>query len=118
MIHNSSLQALRLRKITLLLASAVLLSACGSLKTPQSTTGEKIGTVQQLYDGALISDVQVSTYRNIDKLYLTRVVKRGDTVYPLPRSDKPLKNVGFTSGGKKFDLVDYMAINRVRRLSM
>ena len=55
----------------------------------QPHSSERIGTVQQVYDGALLPDIQVNTFRNIDRLFLTRTVKRGDHVYPLPASDKP-----------------------------
>lgn len=38
----------------------------------QQTTAraaEKIGTVVEVYDGSLTSDIQVSTFRNIDRLF-------------------------------------------------
>jgi CubicO group peptidase (beta-lactamase class C family) len=69
-----------------------------------------------MYDGTLYPDIQVRTFRNIDRLFPTRVVKRGNQVYPLPKSDAPLKGVEFTSGGKKFDMYDYMSLNRVSGL--
>lgn len=115
MAFKTSLLASSLLRTSILLGSSVVLTACGSLKTTP-TNGEKIGTVQQLYDGALTSDIQVSTYRNIDKLYPTATVKRGDKVYPLPAADRPMQNFTFTSEGKKYDLVDYMALNRVAGL--
>jgi hypothetical protein len=59
----------------------------GQVANPHSS--ERIGTVQQVYDGALLPDIQVNTFRNIDRLFLTRTVKRGDHVYPLPATDKP-----------------------------
>ena len=74
------------------------------------------GTVRQVYDGTLTSDIQVSTFRNIDRLFPVRVVKHGTTVLALPRADKALAKVEFTSGGKTYDLIDYMALNRVTAL--
>lgn len=64
---------------------------------------ETIGTVQQVYDGVLFPGVQVSTFRNIERLYPTRTVSRGRKVYPLP-AGKPLGNVEFVSNGESFDV--------------
>ena len=77
---------------------------------------ETIGTVQQVYDGALLPDIQVNTFRNIDRLFPTRVVRHGNHVYPLPGSDQPLRNVRFKSDGKDVDLYDYVSLNRVSGL--
>ena len=77
---------------------------------------EEIGTVRQVYDGALYPDVQVRTFRNIDRLFPTRTVARGTRTYPLPSSDAPLRAVEFVSAGKKYDLYDYLSLNRVSGL--
>jgi hypothetical protein len=77
---------------------------------------ETIGTVTQVYDGTLTSDIQVSTFRNIDRLFPVRIVKHGPNVLALPWSPKPLGKVQFSSGGKQYDLIDYMALNRVTAL--
>src|ERR1700730_12649738 len=77
---------------------------------------EEIGTVRQIYDGTLYPDIQVRTFRNIERLFPTRTVRRGTHVYPLPRSAAPLKGVEFTSAGKKYDMYDYMSLNRVSGL--
>jgi CubicO group peptidase (beta-lactamase class C family) len=78
--------------------------------------GEPIGTVQQVYDGALLPDIQVNTFRNIDRLFDTHTVKRGSRVYPLPASTKRLTNVHFNSRGHDYDLYDYVSLNRVSGL--
>jgi CubicO group peptidase (beta-lactamase class C family) len=77
---------------------------------------EEIGTVRQIYQGILDPDLQVRTFRNIDRLFPTRTIKRGTHVYPLPTSDVALAGVEFSSGGKKYDLYDYLALNRVSGL--
>lgn len=77
---------------------------------------EEIGTVRQIYDGTLYPDIQVRTFRNIDRLFPTRTVRRGTHVYPLPKSNLPLKGVEFTSAGKKYDMYDYLSLNRVSGL--
>ncbi|WP_083439024.1 serine hydrolase domain-containing protein [Herbaspirillum autotrophicum] len=90
--------------------------ACAKEPVVNVHAAEKIGTVQQVYDGALFPDVQVNTFRNIDRLFSTRVVPNGGKVFPLPAGDKPLKNFKFSSGGKDYDLYDYVSLNRVSGL--
>ncbi len=77
---------------------------------------ENIGTVAEVYDGTLTSDIQVNTFRHIERLFPVRVVKHGPQVLVLPRAAKPLTRIVFTSGGKSYDLIDYMALNRVTAL--
>jgi CubicO group peptidase (beta-lactamase class C family) len=77
---------------------------------------EPIGDVRDVYDGALMPDIQVNTFRNIDRLFSTRTVRRGSTVYPLPTSEKPLSSLYIESGGKSYDLFDYVSLNRVSGL--
>lgn len=77
---------------------------------------EQIGTVRQVYDGALMPDIQVNTFRNIDRLFPTRVVKHGSSMYPLPLSDDPLTSLSFSSQGEDYDLYDYLSLNRISGL--
>ena len=77
---------------------------------------DAIGTVREVYDGTLTSDIQVNTFRNIDRLFPFNVVRRGAKVHELKPSDHPLTRVEFRSGGKAYDLIDYMALNRVTGL--
>ena len=106
---------------TVLLASISLsiglaaAQASSANHTP-ATQREEIGTVRQVYDGTLYPDIQVRTFRNIDRLFSTRTVRRGSHVYPLPKSDAPLAGVEFTSAGKNYDLFDYLSLNRVSGL--
>jgi CubicO group peptidase (beta-lactamase class C family) len=77
---------------------------------------EQIGTARQIYDGTLYPDIQVQTFRNIDRLFPTRTVKRGPNTYPLPPADKPLQALNFVSSGQQYDLYDYLSLNRVSGL--
>lgn len=95
------------------LAAAI---AAGPAPPQSAKLLEEIGTVRQIYDGALYPDIQVQTFRNIDRLFPTRTVRHGTYVYPLPKSDAPLRGVEFTSAGKKYDLYDYTSLNRVSGL--
>lgn len=74
---------------------------------------EEIGTVRQIYDGALMPDIQVNTFRNIDRLFATRIVKHGSKVHPLPYSRDPVNQLNFSSGGVDYDLYDYISLNRI-----
>lgn len=85
--------------------------------TPQTAkVAEEIGTVRQIYDGALFPDIQVQTFRNIDRLFPTRTIRHGAYVYPLPKSNVPLQGVELVSAGRKYDIYDYISLNRVSGL--
>jgi CubicO group peptidase (beta-lactamase class C family) len=108
-------------QLTAALSTGIALSA--GLAAAQASTHyqpanqlEDIGTVRQVYDGTLFPDIQVRTFRNIDRLFPTRTVNRGPHVDPLPTSEAPLAAVDFTSAGKKYDLYDYLSLNRVSGL--
>lgn len=77
---------------------------------------ETIGTVEQIYDGALEPDLAVSTFRNIDRLFPTRTVKIGETPSELAKSDIALGKVEADVDGEKYDLYDYLALNQVSGL--
>jgi CubicO group peptidase (beta-lactamase class C family) len=99
---------------SVVLTSAVLASA--AIARPINPhASEPIGTVQQIYDGALPESLRVSTFRNIDRLFPSRTVARGSKVYPLP-AGKPLQDVKFVSNGNAYDLDDYVSSNRVTGL--
>jgi len=102
-----------------LLALGPLLNAQNSpssLRHPSEESAGTIGTVKQIYDGTLYPDIQVQTFRHIDRLFPTRTVKRGPHVFPLVRMAAPLPSVAFTSAGKKYDMYDYLSLNRVSGL--
>ena len=78
---------------------------------------EPIGTVRQVYDGALTPDLQVNTFRNIDRLFATaKVAHDPDNIKVLPHAQEKLGNVKFQSRGKNYDLYDYLSVNRISGL--
>ena len=77
---------------------------------------EPIGTIRQVYDGKLYPDLQVNTFRNIDRLFPTRTVKRGPEVSALPVSDLSFEDFSFASEGVRYDLYDVLSLNRVSGL--
>ena len=105
-----------LTAIVLALGFSLLAGADSAGQVVNPHAGERIGTVQQVYDGTLLPDIQVNTFRNIDRLFPIRAIKRGTSVYPLPTSDKPLTNFRFKADGKDYDLYDYLSLNRVSGL--
>ncbi|MHC1546984.1 serine hydrolase domain-containing protein [Phyllobacterium sp. K27] len=74
---------------------------------------EPIGTVEQVYDGSLLPDLAVSTYRNIDRLFPTRTIKAGTNALDLPKADKQLTNVKFKYEDKDYDLYDFVALDNI-----
>ena len=80
--------------LSLGLLAAMLASSASADDYPHAR--ETIGTVEQIYDGAMLPDLAVSTYRNIGRLFPTHTIKAGDHPYELPKSDRQLPNVRFT----------------------
>jgi len=79
---------------------------------------DSVSTVRQMYDGHLTPNRAVTTFSHIDRLFPTRTVHHGSKVYPLPESAHRLGNFTFTSRGKKWDVYDYLAVNRIAGLLM
>jgi CubicO group peptidase (beta-lactamase class C family) len=94
--------------------SAIATSAHAGSAYPHSQ--ETIGTVRELYDGALTPDLMVSTLRNIDRLFPTHSIAPAAQPHPLVRSDRQITQVKFTAGGKNYDVFDYLALNRISGL--
>jgi CubicO group peptidase (beta-lactamase class C family) len=100
------------------LAALLLAGTCSvnAEQKPYLHGGESIGTVREVYDGKLYPDIQVNTFRNIDRLFPTRVVARGDQVYPLPDGQEALQDFSFNVDGTTYDLYDVVSLNRVSGL--
>lgn len=77
---------------------------------------EAIGDVRSVYSGTLYPDIQVNTFRNIQRLFPTRVVDAGTRPYPLRESGRRLRNFSFESGGRRWHLSDVLSLNRVAGL--
>ena len=110
MIGHSFFDRANVRRVLILWG---ILAACG---IAASLPDETIGSVSEIFNGTLRPDVEVNTFRQIDKVFPSRVVPHGVSVYPLPASDRPLENVSFVSKGKKYDIYDYLSLNRVSGL--
>jgi len=99
------------------LAAALLATtAAGAPAAQYPHATEPIGTVRQIYDGALTPEMAVNTFRNIDRLFPTRTVPRASQPMPLPPAATQLGDVRFSYRGKRYDLEAYLELNRVAGL--
>ncbi len=78
--------------------------------------GQTIATYRELMDGAMLPDTAVYTFSHSDQLWPVREVMRGGRVQPLVASDRQLTTLAIPSGGRVYDLYDYLSMNRVAGL--
>ncbi len=74
---------------------------------------QDIATLREVYNGAMRPDVEVRTFARTDELLPMRLVQKGSVARALPMAKTQLSNVKFEADGKKYDLFDYLAMNRV-----
>ena len=103
-------------RLVSLIAVAACAHAPASSPLPNPHAAEPIGTLRAMYDGRLTPELAAQTFRNIDRLFPTRVIARGSHVSPLPQSPTPITAMTCTAGGRTVDLADYMRLNRVSGL--
>jgi CubicO group peptidase (beta-lactamase class C family) len=77
---------------------------------------EPIGSVREVYDGRLYPDIQVNTFRNIDRLFPTRAVRRGTEVSVLASAPAPMEDFAFETGDRRYDIYDVLSLNRMAGL--
>lgn len=104
---------MRSNPIVLVVVTQVACSQPVAPATSDARQDEPIGTVRAVYDGRLFPDIQVNTFRNIDRLFPTRVVRRGNTVRELPPGEPALDDFSFELDGENFDIYDVLSLNRV-----
>lgn len=103
----------------LILLACMTLLSCNSQNPPSAQylhANEAIGSVREVYDGRLYPDIQANTFRNIDRLFPTRVVRRGAAVRELPQGQPALDGFHFEHDGTSYDLYDVLSLNRVSGL--
>jgi CubicO group peptidase (beta-lactamase class C family) len=105
-----------LKTASVLLLFLTMCAPVGAQEPGYRHADEPIGTVREVYDGTLFPDVQVNTFRNIDRLFPVRRVARGTTVLPLPLGNHPMLDFKYTSDGNTYDLFDVVSLNRVSGL--
>lgn len=108
---------MKIMNIKVLLAiifASVSLAVYAQVDNPHS--GEPIVSVREVYDGTFLPDLGANTFRNIDRLFSTRVVETGSHVYSLPARDIALTTLSIEANGRQYDLYDYLTLNRVSGL--
>jgi CubicO group peptidase (beta-lactamase class C family) len=78
-----------------------------------SSRAADVADLQQLYDGAMLPDLEVRTLSHTEDLLPVRVVRRAGTVRPLPRRAGAFPTIRYEDHGRRVDLYDYLATNRV-----
>ena len=69
-----------------------------------------------LFDGETTAENQAATFRNQDRVWPVRVIRRGDAVRPLPPHARSLADLTFEVGDVRLGVGDYMARRRTAGL--
>lgn len=79
---------------------------------------EDIGSARDAYAGRLMPTQQINTFRNIDQLFPTRTISRGQDVPPttLKYAPRSLDGLSIPSSHGAYDIFDYVTRNRVTGL--
>ena len=102
-------------RIPLLLGFLMQSIALAAAELPYRHANEEIGGVREVYAGRLYPDVQVNTFRNIDRLFPTRTVRHGKP-RPLPEDFVSMGDFRIAYGDETYDLYDVLSLNRVSGL--
>lgn len=94
-------------------AALVALAACIGGEVADTAPVEAIGSVREIYDGALAPDAALRTFRNTERLFATRVVSAGPSPRPLPLHAQPLRDVYVPVGADSLPLDSVLVLNRV-----
>lgn len=77
---------------------------------------DSIGSVRAIYDGVLDPGMAVTTFRNIHRLFPSRVIPPSSDPRSLPASTGSLRNVVIRTDSADYDLEQYVSLNRVAGL--
>ena len=107
------------RPLPLLVGLAVVLGLAGCSTAADKAypfANERIGNAEQIYAGTLSPDLAVQTYRNIDRVFPSRVIKASSHPLELPRADTPLTDIKFKYQGRAYDLTEFLALDSITGL--
>jgi CubicO group peptidase (beta-lactamase class C family) len=111
--RNSTLPSISLAAVLLLPSSLPV--AAQHANAPQAIAGAR-----QVFDGAMLPGVEVNTFSHSEKLFPVNIVKRGGAARPFAEASETLRSkakmVHFQAEGRRFDLYDYLALDRVSGL--
>lgn len=112
--------------ISLLLDASLLAINAGAVEQKKSAApaqylhaNEPIGTVRQIYDGALSPELAVNTFRNIDRLFPVNKIKAASAkqVMNLPLADVKLRQqlaaLEWKERGQVMNLTRFFDLNRI-----
>ena len=105
---------MKIKALFAILFCTVLQVSYAQVENPHSN--EAIASVREVYDGTFLPDIGANTFRNIDRQFSTRIVENGSHVYSLPAHEKTIETLSIQSNGRRYDLYDYLALNRVSGL--
>jgi CubicO group peptidase (beta-lactamase class C family) len=74
---------------------------------------EPIGSVREIYDGVLTPEMAVNTFRNIDRLFPSRLIPRSARPLPLPVDPAPLGAITVVDSTRRLTIDQYFELNRV-----
>lgn len=81
-----------------------------------STSDSNAKRIRTLYAGKLPPDAVVDALKDGAGLFPSAIVARGSVARPLSRGTATLEDVGIQTPSRRYDLVDYLAYNRVAGL--
>lgn len=94
---------------------SLFFAGCEKSSGPEAPDYDKMGAAEDLL--RLTPELQPETFRNIDKLFPTRTIKRGRSVFPLPYQESMLLSVTYSPDGvNSYTINDFMSRNRVAGL--
>ncbi len=102
-------------RLCFFVALALLAAACAQ-DSIYPHEGEPIGSVREVYDGTLSPQMAVNTFRNIHRLFPSRIVPRSTHPHPLPVSNQPLDDITFADNGTTYSLEQFLEANRIAGL--
>lgn len=102
--------------LLVLIASVLLmLVESGCSKDDFESDKDKIGSAEEFLDLPL--DKKAANFRNVDKIFNTRTIKRGGSIFSLPESDSILTSVKYSPDGvNTYDIDDFIIRNYVAGL--
>ena len=99
----------------LVVLTVLLISVQSCKKVDDPKNEDLIVNAEDLLN--LPPEYQPGTYRHMDKLFSTRMIKRGGTVYELPKASHRLTSVKYSPDGvNEYDIDDFIARNQVAGL--
>jgi len=105
-----------LSRCFVLIASVLLMLVVNSCSKDEGESDkDKIGSAEEFL--VLPLEKKAANFRNVDKIFNTRTIKRGGSIFPLPESDKMLTSVEYSPDGvNTYNIDDFILRNNVAGL--